>query len=349
MCLARNRDGANPLHVAAMRGKVEVLDQLLQANPHAARARVFNGGSKTILHLCIGYNQPHCLRILLEKYFKDEEFVNAKDNMDNTILHLAVADRSYEMVAHVLFSTKIDVNAINAKKQTAMDILFEKEKGTQPEGSGGILLELLKICDAKTARQAHDILDPTEIAQKRNGILVAAALMATLGFQAGMAPPGGVWQEDKDGHQSGKAVMASNYPILYSFFLCFNILGFISSLATLVLMITNMPFKAGRYTRWTFISMSTTITSIAIAYSISLVVVSPPLRRGPMIKTALAPAASVILLLLLIAIIAANIKRVYRAVERAVKSVEWAKFYSWVRASAKSAVQNCRRRAANRV
>lgn len=226
----------------------------------------------------------------------------------------------FQIIEYILNHTEIDVNAINASKQTAKDILLlGQRKGTEPEGEDKHIQDTLELVNAHSSQDG--ILHPTEIAEKRNGILVAAALMATLGFQAGVSPPGGVWQDDKDGHKSGKAVMASNHPILYSFFLCYNIIGFISSLATLVLMITDMPLKPGRYSRWTFITMSTTITSIAIAYSISLVVVSPPLRRESMTKTALAPAASVILLLLLIAIIVANMKRINRAVERARESV----------------------------
>ncbi|KAI8527168.1 hypothetical protein RHMOL_Rhmol12G0054800 [Rhododendron molle] len=87
MCLARDRDGANPLHVAAMRGKVEVLDELFKANPHATRAyRVDIGESETILHICVKYNQLQFLKKLLQNYFKGKDFVNAKDNADNTIL-----------------------------------------------------------------------------------------------------------------------------------------------------------------------------------------------------------------------------------------------------------------------
>ncbi|KAG5521008.1 hypothetical protein RHGRI_033528 [Rhododendron griersonianum] len=63
-----------------MRGKAEVLDELFQANPHAARARVDRGEKETILHLCVKYNQAHFQSILLEKYFKGKEFVNTKDN-----------------------------------------------------------------------------------------------------------------------------------------------------------------------------------------------------------------------------------------------------------------------------
>ncbi|XP_058193239.1 ankyrin repeat-containing protein BDA1-like isoform X2 [Rhododendron vialii] len=194
MCLARDRDGANPLHVAAMRGKVEVLDELFQANPHAARAyRVDRGERETILHICVKYNQLQFLQMLLEKYFKGEEFVNAKDNAGNTILHLAVADRRFQIIKHVLSDTEIHVNATNESKQTAMDILLlGQKKGTKPKGVDYDIQVLLQ----KHAKRFKDAVDPTKLPERKNGIIVAAVLMATLAFQAGVAPPCGVWQDD---------------------------------------------------------------------------------------------------------------------------------------------------------
>ncbi|KAI8527164.1 hypothetical protein RHMOL_Rhmol12G0054400 [Rhododendron molle] len=206
MCLVRDRDGANPLHVAAMRGKVNVLDELLQSNPHAARAyRVDRGERETILHICIKYNQIQFLQILLEKYFKGEEFVNARDNAGNTILHLAVADQRFQIIEHVLSHTEIHVNATNESKQTAMDILLlGQKKGTQPEGVDKDIQALLRN---KRAKRFKDTIDPTNLADRKNAIIVAVVLMATLAFQAGVTPPGGVWQDDSDGHKSGEEAM----------------------------------------------------------------------------------------------------------------------------------------------
>ncbi|XP_058193235.1 ankyrin repeat-containing protein At5g02620-like [Rhododendron vialii] len=276
MCLARDRDGTNPLHIAAMRGKLEVLDELVKANPHAARARVDRGERETILHLCVKYNQLKFLSILLEKYFKGKEFVNTKDNAGNTILHLAVVARRFEIIEYVLSHTEIDVNAINACNQTAMDILLlGQKKGSKPEGVDKDIEALLQNYHAK---RVDILIDPTEITEKRNGFIVAAVLMATLAFQAGVAPPGGVWQDDSDGHKSGGAVMASNYPRMYEVFLYCNLVGFSSSLGTLVLVLTDLPFKKRRYLLLAAITIGTTITSIAIAYALSLVVVSPVLK-----------------------------------------------------------------------
>ncbi|KAH7838519.1 hypothetical protein Vadar_027578 [Vaccinium darrowii] len=131
MCLARDRDSANPFRVATMRGKVKILDVLFQANPHAARARIID---------------------------------------------------------LVLNKTKIDVNATNAIKQTAMDIHFLRQ-GTEPEGADRDIEDLLLKFHAKREK---DTIDPKWITDQRNALIIVAVLLATIAFQAGVTPPGGV-------------------------------------------------------------------------------------------------------------------------------------------------------------
>ncbi|KAH7837303.1 hypothetical protein Vadar_012270 [Vaccinium darrowii] len=66
MCLVHDRDGKNPLHVTAMKGKINVLRELVRASPQAARVRVDR--NETILHWCVKHNQLlKSLKILLKK------------------------------------------------------------------------------------------------------------------------------------------------------------------------------------------------------------------------------------------------------------------------------------------
>ncbi|KAJ0113254.1 hypothetical protein Patl1_00082 [Pistacia atlantica] len=43
----------------------------------------------------------------------------------------------------------------------------------------------------------------------RNVILIVVTLIAAVTFQAGVNPPGGVWQDDKSGHVPGRAIYAA--------------------------------------------------------------------------------------------------------------------------------------------
>ncbi|KAI8525330.1 hypothetical protein RHMOL_Rhmol13G0222400 [Rhododendron molle] len=87
ICLIRDRDGRNPLHIAAVKGKISALEEFVRSCPEAARVRVDR--SDTILHLCVKHNQWKSLEKLLD-IVQGQDFVDAKDNDGNTILHLAI-------------------------------------------------------------------------------------------------------------------------------------------------------------------------------------------------------------------------------------------------------------------
>jgi hypothetical protein len=79
---------------------------------------------------------------------------------------------------------------------------------------------------------------PNEI---QNVMLVAVALIAAVTFQAGVAPPGGVWQDANDGHKPGRAIYSSQ-TVPFHFFLICNTLAFSSSIYLLLSLTFGYPF-----------------------------------------------------------------------------------------------------------
>ncbi|KAJ4846583.1 hypothetical protein Tsubulata_045740, partial [Turnera subulata] len=295
MCLAHDRDGRNPLHLAVIKGHMDVLKELVQAKPEAIQLRRRRG--ETILHFCVKHFRFEALKFLVDSINQDG-FVNAEDDDGFTILHLAVAQGAIEMINFLITETMIDINSLNSKGLTALDISLAEDAGRTSRGKeiqdyllevGGIsakytlspvqhepeIFEAKNFCSSEKDRNKHQgSKNDKRLKKKRNALMVVASLIATMAFQAGINPPCGFWQEDSVGHEAGHSILATKYPDIYRFFVAYNTVSFLASLCVILLLISGLPLKR-RFSLWILtVIMWIAMISTGLTYSVSLCAMS---------------------------------------------------------------------------
>ncbi|KAL8537494.1 hypothetical protein ACS0TY_012570 [Phlomoides rotata] len=245
MCLSRDRQGRNPLHLAAIKGHVPVLELLARRSPVAAREKMDRG--LTVLHLCVQHGRLDALKMLMEQV---KVKVDDKNDDGKTILDMAIDGEQVGIIHYLKRNSSINMNGNNSNEETTTAI--PQQKQTQPV---------------------------KWLTKKRDAIMVVAILIATMAFQVGVSPPGGIWQDDSTDiakpYRAGESVMAHNNPKAFKSFMRSNTICFVSSLSTILLLISGLPFRR-RILMWILmVIMWLTITTVAVTFAISIVVVTP--------------------------------------------------------------------------
>ncbi|KAF8033908.1 hypothetical protein BT93_C0246 [Corymbia citriodora subsp. variegata] len=286
-CFVRDKYERNPLHVAAMKGHMNVLKLLVRERPEAARAVVEHG--QTILHLCVKYNRMETLKFLMDN-LGDDQFKNLQDEYGDSILHLAAANKQTKTIVF-LIDKGVNLKIKNFRGFTALGLLAQGDSAGKASEIKVSIPQTLENHDPSgqlvygnnTITTLHPLVgeeDKREIKRKwqasmHKTLMVVAALLATMSFQVGIVPPGGLWQDDNK-HTAGESIMADKYPDDYKNFVICNTMSFISSLGTIMLLISGLPLKWRRITTWiVMLTMCVAISFTATTYAISIWVFTP--------------------------------------------------------------------------
>lgn len=303
VCYIRNRDGRTPMHMAVVEGRVEVLAELIRVEPGSARVLTDRG--ETVLHLSVMYDRLEAMKLLVG-YMGKDGIVNWKDHDGNTVLHLVVARKQIEMIEHLLTNTGVEVNALNSNGFTALDIIYQTPRDLKDISVRESLKKMGALRATDIPMFTRDLVSaeitrfdskkksskPKQIdwfARKKSTLMVIASLIATVAFQAGISPPGGVWPDDltvdENGknvskpHRVGMSIMAYEKPEFYGQFMIFNTTAFLASLSIILLLVSGLPLKKRRW-MWLLMGiMWVAISTLALTYFIALVNLTPEFVR----------------------------------------------------------------------
>lgn len=123
----------------------------------------------------------------------------------------------------------------------------------------------------------HNFKKENNWAEKiRGNLLVAATLIATISFQAGLNPPGGVWQDSNNGHIVGTSIMVSTNFEAYFYFIQYNTIALIISSGIILLMISGFPLNSKLLMGVLMLAMTLTMVLMLSTYTISVLQVLTP-------------------------------------------------------------------------
>ncbi|KAI3845079.1 hypothetical protein MKX03_021567 [Papaver bracteatum] len=323
-CRLKGRDRSTPLHYATVKGRIGVINELISCCEESFEDVTIR--DETALHLAVKNNQFEALKIMVDmlRRLNKGGILNKKDQEGNTVLHLATSLKQREAVELLLMkapsSTPLEVNLMNKSNLTALDYLLILPM----EANDRDIEAILRQAGAKRAQEIGQVLDiqifenysnnQTEItvaespldrlvgffkfqrgrespSDARNALLVIVVLIATATYQAGLSPPGGVWQDsgnasnqtttgssnyvstNTSGNAPGVSILSGSDAVSFGIFLFFNSAGFYVSLLMIHILTCGFPLR---------FELQICIWAMGFTYSITMFTITPNGKLGIM-------------------------------------------------------------------
>uniref|UniRef100_A0ACD5XTV7 Uncharacterized protein n=1 Tax=Avena sativa TaxID=4498 RepID=A0ACD5XTV7_AVESA len=296
-----DNNGFFPIHVAASVGLLRssygaINNIFLRECPDSVGLRDSKG--RTFLHVAV--EKERRLTVFFVRRTPSLSWIlNMQDNEGNTALHLAIQAKSFRMVCALIGNKEVNLNLINNKGETPMDIAGSK----LPCGIGYFLNPENKIYSAlmfvgakhgalhrdKTKEmfswhskpKEEDEAESDKLKDATQTLIVASALIATVAFSATFALPGGYRADD---HTNGGTPTLAGSFVFDAFMVATTLAFTCSTLATIGFAFAAAPMVNLVSRRVNFVNsllfMSTSITCMTFAFALGVYMVLAPVARN---------------------------------------------------------------------
>ncbi|TKW21030.1 hypothetical protein SEVIR_4G188700v4 [Setaria viridis] len=130
-------------------------------------------------------------------------------------------------------------------------LLLSSTQGTLGGQTGKLIECLLQLLIGKEASQEtaskkkESSGHPKKEGRKRHKYLILLAILAaSITYQAGLNPPGGIWPDDDDeGHVAGNPVLLDIHPRRYKIFFWFNSISLMTSIVVIMFLLNRSVWK----------------------------------------------------------------------------------------------------------
>uniref|UniRef100_A0A0D9XI43 PGG domain-containing protein n=1 Tax=Leersia perrieri TaxID=77586 RepID=A0A0D9XI43_9ORYZ len=107
-----------------------------------------------------------------------------------------------------------------------------------------MIQSLFFVCTKKdTKDESRGIEHDQALEKARDLVMLLATLVASITYQAGLDPPGGLWPDDRDGHMGGDSVLLTTHPTRYKVFFYSNSAAFVVSLVVIMMVESRFLFR----------------------------------------------------------------------------------------------------------
>ncbi|KAL3742738.1 hypothetical protein ACJRO7_018107 [Eucalyptus globulus] len=212
-----DKEGDSALHIAAFRGHIKVIDEVVTVCPDAWD--IINNKGQTALHAAVIGGQVKVVKHMIGKS-NLEDLINEQDTDGNTALHLAVLHKKYNIMYILAQDKRVDRLATNKHHLTAYHIFYAHKEVGYAAAKGYYVLgkfgefpyfQRWVVKDVKKwLDEQYDFSIPTEsnIAHQEDYDIFAkfqvlvSGLIATVAFGASLTMPGGY------NNDNGMAILA---------------------------------------------------------------------------------------------------------------------------------------------